>query len=319
MPSEVWTTLQAWLLTLLLYPGLLFGVLLALFGEWATAAVWSVLRRGPRPQARLRPFTYPLYNTLKLTGRGRPSNWPLPGGGASGVALPASQTAKAALGLMCVAGPVLALALLPFPDSPFVGVGSGGDLLVVLLLLAVQPMSVAVARLLSGDLTSIRGAQDIGRVVTGLLPALVSVAALVEVSGSRSLQLTGLMAAPETAAQTFVRVLAGGVLLLSLSWWATSTETFSQAYMGAGAHLGGLLQTAALAAFWSMIVLPAPGERIWAILVYVLGALFAYTGMRSYRRVSPATREKDVASFTWATALPVSAVALVMALLWPGA
>jgi hypothetical protein len=187
-----------------------------------------------------------------------------------------------------------------------------------LLLLAVQPIARAVLRLQSGELRSLRGAQDVGKLLTGLVPMLVAVAALVEVSGNRSLQLASLTAAPETAAQTLVRFVAGAGLLLALPWWHDWNGNSTMARESAGIYAGRLMQTAALAGFWSIIVLPAPGHLVWAIVAYFIGMLFAYAAMRSYERFSPARREKDAASVAWVTALPAAAVALIVAVLWPG-
>lgn len=318
MPAEVWTTLQWWALTLLLYPGLLFAILVALLAEWATSIVWSLLRRTPRPQARPRPFIYPIYTLVKLSGRRGPAVWPSPGGTTNSPASP-SQFVRTTLALLCVVGPVLALTLMPFPGSPLADVAPTGDLLTIVLLLMIQPLARAASRLQAAGMASLRGAQDIGKLLTGLVPMLIALAALVEVSGSRTLQLTSLTAAPETAAQTLVRLAAGAVLLVALPWWLDWNGSSAPADEGAGLYAGGFLQTVALAAFWAIIVLPTPGQRLWAIALYVLGTLLAYAAMRSYRRISPARLEKDAASWTWAASLPAASVALVVAVLWPGA
>lgn len=317
MPDEVWTTLQAWALALLLYPGLLFAGAVALIGEWITSVVWSLLRRAPRSQSRPRPFAYPAHNTIKLAGRRGPTAWPGVGGSSEAI-LSSLRALEVALALMCVIAPVLALALIPFPGSPLTSIGLRVDLLTLLLLLAVQPIARAVLRLQSGELRSLRGAQDIGKLLTGLVPILIAVAALVEVSGNRSLQLASLTAAPETAAQTLVRLVAGAVLLLALPWWLDWNGNSTMARESAGIYAGRLMQTAALAGFWSIVVLPAPGQLVWGIVIYFIGTLFAYAAMRSYERFSPARREKDAASVAWATALPAASVALVVAILWPG-
>jgi hypothetical protein len=190
------------------------------------------------------------------------------------------------------------------------------------VLLAVYPLCRS-ALLISGGVSSgdgeaaLRGARDLGRLVVGLFPALLAVSALVEVSGARTLQVAGISAAPESAAQFLVRVLSGAALLVALPWWLDARG--SGARVGAGAYAGGFLQGAALAALWSSLVLPAPGEVPWALAVAIGGALFAYAGMKIIsRRWASGRRERDAANLAWATALPAAAIALAVAL-WPGA
>src|SRR3954463_2044601 len=72
LQSDVLTTLEAWVLSALLYPGLLFGVALAFAGEWLGGGVRSALTpRIYRAATAVRPqgFIQPLYNYLKLAGR----------------------------------------------------------------------------------------------------------------------------------------------------------------------------------------------------------------------------------------------------------
>jgi O-antigen/teichoic acid export membrane protein len=87
----------------------------------------------------------------------------------------------------------------------------------------------------------------------------------------------------------------------------------------AGTYAGRLLQRVALAALWAYLVLPAPGDLPWALVVAIGGTLAAYLGMQWVaERWAPGRREHDAAGLVWATALPVAVVALLAAL-WSGA
>jgi hypothetical protein len=213
LEAEVFETLRAWTLGVLVYPGLLFGLLFALIGEWAFGVVWPLMTpRHARYHQRYGHFLQPLNDLLKLAGRRSPARWQHEDQGTTAF----SQ----ALTWGCVIAPVLALALLPFPANPVSrGVGYTGDLLTIVALLAVQPLLRAFLRLREGDLAAWRGAQDIGRLLTGLVPTLAVATALVGISGSRSLLVSSLSAAPESWQQSVVRFLAGAVLLVALPWW----------------------------------------------------------------------------------------------------
>jgi len=158
-----------------------------------------------------------------------------------------------------------------------------------------------------------RGGRDIGRVLTGLLPILASVAALVEVPGSGSLRLVGLTAAPETAVQTLVRLLAGAALLVALPWWLDWRGAHAEAHESAATFAGTFLQRAALAAFWAIAITPAPGDLAWAIAVTVGISLVAYVAMRLIsERWAAGMREQEAARLVWATSLPVAVLALIL-------
>jgi hypothetical protein len=188
----------------------------------------------------------------------------------------------------------------------------------VLGLLAVQPVVKALMRLRTGGLVSLQGAQDLGRLLTGLLPVMLTVAALVEVSRTTTLDLAALLPAPESGSQAVVRLISGGVLLFALPWWLDRRSPYILDRHTAGAYAGAHLQNSALALFWALLVLPAPGDRFWAVLLYAVGALFAYVLFRYLSEYFvPARREKDAANFTWSTALPLSMLALAVAL-WSG-
>jgi hypothetical protein len=315
--------LQSWGIGLLFYPGLVFAMAVWLAGEWMVDSLRPMLTpRLYRIPTRHRHFLQPLYDFFKLAGRRRATpdqTWSTdarPNHALTG--LPAN-----ALQFACVLAPLLALALLPLPGSAATPeLGGAGDLITVLALLVAQPLAVALTHMSHGGLPMLRGAQDIGRLLTGLVPALVAVGALAEASFSRSLLPAELTAAPQTPTQTLVRLLAAAVLLLSLPWWV-GRSTVASAFMGAGdtgagAYLGMRLQAVALAAVWSLLVLPTPGELAWALAVTVGGTLFAFTTMRLVsERVEAARRERDAANLTWATALPVALLALGLAI-WPG-
>jgi hypothetical protein len=315
LQSQLIDTLQAWALTVLIYPGLLFGVALALMGEWAYNALRpSLAPHILRPQARAYHLAQPLYDFLKMAGR-QPS-----AGAALQPVARSDRWIRSTLTLTSALGPVLALVLLPFPGSPITGaVGPVGDLFLVLALLALYPLCKAILRL-NRDTTALRGARDLGRLVTGLFPTLVAVAALLEVSVSRSLQISSLTAAPETPVQTLVRVLSGSALLVALPWWLDWRGSDAEARESAGTYAGKFLQRAALAAFWASIVLPAPGDLPWAIAAGVGGALAAYVAIQAISdRWATGAHERDAARLVWVTSLPIAAVAMLAALVWSGA
>ena len=310
--------IQAWALALLVYPGVLFGVLLALLSEWLYPLIRQLTVRGPRARPRQRPIINPLSTFLRLTSRrhnAAPSSL-MPTSTESLV--PDQSLVESVLGIACAVAPLLALVMLPLPANPLLVVEQAGDLLLVVGLLAVQPLASALLNLRAGGQTSLRGAQDLGRLLTGLLPALIAIAALVEVSGAASLRITALSAAPETGAQTLVRVLSGTVLLLALPWWLHSDDRTSSRG-GAGSYAGRLLQAVALGAFWALLVLPTPGDQVWAFVLYTLGMVVASIAMRLISdRLLPVRRERERANLVWSTALPVATTALLIAFWWGG-
>ena len=316
MQADIWQTVQAWLLTLLLYPGALFAVLMVLVGEWLASTLRPLFSpRLFRGQARLYSFLQPLYTFLKLLGRQGAVRWQRPDDSPTASSHP-GETLLAVVGAIA---PLLVLALLPVGGTRIGQIrGPVGDLPTVLLLLAVQPVTRAVLRLREGGMEALAGARDLGRLRVGLLPTLVAVATLVQVSGSNTTRLADLTAAPLTAQQTLVRVLAGGVLVVALPW-LTGWRTGKGGEEGsAGMYAGRFLQTVAVAAFWAVIVLPAPGEMPWAVAFFVVGTLFAYVTIKSLAQGwAPARREGEAANLLWAATLPLSAIALVLAF-WTG-
>lgn len=308
MQGDVLQTLVAWAINLLLYPGLLLGLMLAAVGEYAWGALRPLLvPRLQRLQARPHDLLQPLYTLRKLARRQSAFSWQPSEQGAQ------DRSSSDMLALASVIGPLLTLALIPLPGSPLARIASVGNLLLVFVLLAVQPLISAYLRLRDGSAQSLPGEQALGRLLTGLMPTLAAVAALSEAAGVRSLQIASLSAAPETAAQFLVRLLAGAALLVSLPWWVGESS-----HESATSYVGRLLQRAALALLWSVLVLPAAGELGWAIFVSLGGALLAYVTFRAIsERWVPARRAKDAASLLWATGLPVAGVALLVAI-WSG-
>src|SRR5687768_12014908 len=300
--------IQAWALALLVYPGLLFAVLLALLTEWLYPPIRQLIARTPRAQSRQRPIIYPLSNFLKLAGRRGSAGWP----GSAEMPVPGKSVIESVLGVACALAPLMVLITLPLPLSPLLAVGQSGDLFLVMVLISIQPLAGALLDVRAGGTAALRGAQHMGRLLTGLLPALLSVAALVEVTGAGSIRIAALSAAPETGAQLLVRFLSGGVLLLALPWWRHSADGTANRG-GAGAYAGQFLQRVALAAFWSLLILPAPGDPVWGLVLYTLGTLAAAIAMRFIsERLLPARRERDRANFVWTTAVPVAVVALLV-------
>lgn len=312
MQSEIFGDIQAWLIAVLVYPGLLFGVVVGLGVEWLmslvrprlSATAFRVPTRPPHPMQ-------PLASFMKLAGRRDPSGL-VPLGEEKRA--PHSE-AIAYFTLAAAAAPLLALALTPLGGNPAVGTGWAGDLIFVILLLVAQPLARALSRLFGDAVSALEGARGVGRLVTGLIPALVAVAALVEASGSGSISLVRLGAAPETGGQFLVRLLAGAALLASLVWWVDHAPGGETAGSLAGRHL----QTAALGAFWTAMVVPAPGNLGWGIVVAVLGTLFAAAVIRLLPLIwAPLRAEREAAALVWRTALPVAVVALFISI-WSGA
>lgn len=307
MDTEVLGTLQAWVLTALVYPGLLFGVALALTGEWLLNGVRPIITpRIYRSRASAYHLAQPVYDFLKLVGR--LEVWKV--GRLTGNNVSIFQPSN----LPTFVAPALALTLLPFPGSPITHeIGPVGNLVLVLALLVVYPLGKAALGLKADGPAEIRAGRDIGRVLIGLLPILAAAAALLEVSRSGSLQLAGLTAAPETAAQALVRLLAGAALLVALPWWLDWRDEQPETHESAGTFAGKFLQRAALAAFWAIVILPSPGDLAWAVVVAVVGSLAAYVAMRLIsERWAVGMREQDAARLVWATSLPVAVLALFL-------
>lgn len=318
MEVGVVENIQAWALALLIYPGVLFAALLVLLAEWFYSLIRRLMVRETRTQSRQRPISYPLSTFLRLTGRRHNAAPASLMPNTSEFPVPDRSTVESVVGMACAVAPLLALVMLPLPASPIFATGQAGDILLIVALLAVQPLASALIGLRVGGQASLRGAQDLGRLLAGLLPALIAIAALVEVSGAGSLRMTALSAAPETGAQTLVRILSGAVLLVALPWWLHSDDRTSNRG-GAGAYAGRLLQAVALGAFWVLLVLPAPGEQVWALVMYTVGTLVTSIAMRLIsQRLLPVRRERDRANLVWSTALPIAAIALLVSFWWGG-
>src|SRR5437588_12101071 len=111
--AQALETITAWLLSALVYPGLLFGVGLALVGEWALNAVRPVFTPHIYHARRhARHLIQPLYDFLKLAGRQNTTDPIL-----TGDSLGKSHPLHTSLAFVCALSPVLALTLLPFPDT----------------------------------------------------------------------------------------------------------------------------------------------------------------------------------------------------------
>jgi hypothetical protein len=317
MQTDILTNITSWAIALLVYPGFLFALALALASEWLAGIFRPLFTpRLYRSRARMSGFLNPLLTLLKLLGRKDAVHWQSPSTPASPNS--PSHHAESALAVIGAIAPLLALALMPITGNPVIRVlDIHPDLFLVLALLAAYPLASAAAQARSGGLSVLTGAQTIGALLTGLLPALLVIAALIQVAQAPTLNLDSLLAAPETPQQTFVRILCAVALLISLPWWLgrrpahRQTETLS-----AGTLAGQLFQTSALAVLWSVLVLPLAGNPTWAALTFIAGALFAAVSMRLIgERWWPNRRTADAANLVWATSLPLAIVAVVLSLL----
>jgi hypothetical protein len=313
MQTDILTNITSWAIALLVYPGFLFALALALASEWLAGIFRPLFTpRLYRSRARMSGFLNPLLTLLKLLGRKDAVHWQSPS--------PNSQShhAESALAVIGAIAPLLALALMPITGNPVTQVlGIHPDLFLILALLAAYPLTSAAAQARSGGLSVLTGAQTLGALLTGLLPALLVIAALIQVAQAPTLNLDSLLAAPETPQQTFVRILCAVALLISLPWWLGRRPAHRQTQtLSAGTLAGKLFQTSALAVLWSVLVLPLAGNPTWAALTFIAGALFAAVSMRLIgERWWPNRRTADAANLVWATSLPLALIAVVLSIL----
>ncbi|MEO5951035.1 MAG: hypothetical protein ABIQ44_01030 [Chloroflexia bacterium] len=319
MQTDVLTNITSWAIAILAYPGFLFAIALALTGEWIASALRPIFTpRLYRNRVRKSGFFDPLLTLFKLLSRKDAVHWqsPLATNDPTGTA--STHPAENALSVIGAIAPILALALMPISGNPVTQeLGLHTDLVLLLALLATYPIASAAAQARSGGLSLLEGAQTLGALLTGLLPALVVVTALVQVARATTLNMDSLLAAPETPQQTFVRLLCAAALLIALPWWLGRRPAQRQTELtSAGAQAGKLFQTAALAVFWSVLVLPATGDLTWSILIMTLGSLFAATSMRVIgERWWPTRRTAEAANLVWATTLPLALVALLLSII----
>ncbi len=319
MQSDLTTNLTAWAFALFVYPGFLFALALALVGVWLAGVLHPLFTpRLYRGRARVGGLLDPLLTLLKLLARKDAVRWQAPTSSTSGDTSLSPHPAESMLTLVGAIAPLLALTLMPVTGNPVIQVlGVHGDLFLVLALLAAYPLASAAAQARGASLSAFDGAQAAGALITGLIPTLILVAALVQVASAPSLNLDGLLAAPQTPEQTFVRLLAGMGLLVALPWWLGRRPSHhTNSGMGVGMLAGGLFQSAALSVLWSILVLPTTDDISWSLVILVAGALFALVAMRLIGdRWWPTRRTADAANLVWAATLPVAALALVLSLI----
>jgi hypothetical protein len=323
MQLDFSTNLAAWGFAVLVFPGLLFAVLLALAGYWLAGLIAPLfMPKLYRQRTRIGSFFGPLLRMSKLLGRKHAARWQVDSPGTAGVTDPSSQIAESLLVLVGAIAPLIALALMPLVGNPVTGqLGVSSNFFVVLALLVVYPLVSVGAQARTGGLAGMSAMQSVGALLTGLLPTLLIVAALIQVAGSHTLFMTGVLAEPLTPQQTFVRILAGVALLVALPWWLGSaslrdTGHYSAGSVGAGLLAGRLMQTAALSVFWSLLVLPMTGDALWSYILPVAGALFACLAMRLVSALwVPARRPSEAANLAWATTLPLAILAFLLGLL----
>jgi hypothetical protein len=318
MQLDFLTNLATWGFALLVYPGLLFAALLALVGRWLAGLITPLfMPKLYRQRTRIGAFTGPILLISKMLGRKNAARWQVDSPAGSQTAAPTSLVAENLIVLAGIIASLLALALMPLVGNPVTGeLGVSSNLFVILALLAVYPLVSVAVQARSGGLSGMSAVQTVGSLLTGLLPTLLIVAALIQVAGSHTLSMASLLAAPVTPQQTFVRVLAGVALLVALPWWLGGASLRDTGRPGAGLLAGRLVQTAALSVFWSLLVLPLPGDAAWSYILPVLGALFACLAMRLLSDLwVPSRRPSDAANLAWATTLPLAVLAFILGLL----
>lgn len=328
MQLDFLTNLAAWGFALLVYPGLLFAVLLALAGQWLAGLIAPLfMPKLYRQRTRVGSFFGSILLISKLLGRKTAARWQSDLPASASTADPSSHLAENMLVLAGAIASLLALALMPMSgNSVTQQLGVSSNLFVILALLAVYPLVSVAVQARAGGLSGMSAIQSVGALLTGLLPTLLIVVALMQVAGSHTLSITNLLAAPTTPQQTFVRVLAGVALLLALPWWlgtpslrrtgGVGTGSGETGSVGAGLLVGRLVQTTALCVFWSLLVLPMPGDAVWSYVLPVAGTLFACVVSRLLSDLwVPARRPSEAANLAWATTLPVAILAFLLGLL----
>lgn len=304
---------NAWLLAVLVYPGLLFGLVLAGVGEAGRALLSG--RPRPRPGAT----AWRLWRRRAAAGPG------------------------AALAGLVVAAPLAALLLLPLPGHPLVrGAAAEGTLAVPGDLPAVLALllggNVAAAGIGLGASTpgaQLGGARLLRGTLLAAVPASLALAALTTMAGSLHIAAVGglLLGAP-SAARTGMVVAAAGALLTALpalGQWppadaagpdpaAPTVVSYLAGLDGwplALARAGGALQRGAWAATWVVLCVPGtvprgadPGAA--GVFLAALGALLAGLALLGRR---PAWPPDDPTALAWRAGLPLAGLALVLALL----
>ena len=221
MQLDFLTNLAAWGFALLVYPGLLFALLLALVGHWLAGLIAPLfMPKLYRQRTRIGTFFGPFLLISKLLGRKNAARWQADSPAGAQTAEPSSLAAENLLVIAGVIASLIALALMPLVGNPVTEqLGVSSNLFVILALLAVYPLVSVAVQARSGGLSGMSALQTVGSLLTGLLPTLLIVVALIQVAGSHTLSIASLLAAPLTPQQTFVRVLAGVALLVALPWW----------------------------------------------------------------------------------------------------
>ncbi|HST05952.1 MAG TPA: hypothetical protein VLQ48_14630 [Chloroflexia bacterium] len=322
MQLDFLSNLSAWAFSLLVYPGLLFAVLLALVGRWLAGLIIPLfMSKLYRQRTRIDSFFGPLLIVSKLLGRKTATRWQPNSAIGAPPTDPSSNLAENMLVLVGAIASLIALALMPMTGNPVTEqLGTDSNLFLILVLLAVYPLVSVAVQARTGGLSGMSAMQSVGALLTGLLPTLLIVVALMQVASSHTLSMTNLLAAPDTPQQTFVRVLAGVGLLVALPWWLggaslRNTDHLSTGSVGAGLLAGRLVQTTALSALWSLLVLPMPGDTAWSYVVPIAGTLFACVASRLLADLwVPTRRLSDAANLAWATTLPVAVLAFLLGL-----
>lgn len=279
-----------YVLSLLLYPGGLFALIVGWLLFWLREALTARRRGEPVPR-----LLQPVRDVFKLLGKS--------------ASFPAhSETLARGVPLLAALSPLVALVLIPVPgNSTFRTSAPAGDLLAVVLLLLLPALAPFVlGHLLRSPLARISAERATRRTFALIGGVLLSTLAVAAQRGSLDLGVLALPQARPTAASVIVNALAGLLFCICLpallarrpwGWFRPDLEFIAGPYIDlAGADLTLVLlgalaqQVAALSLLAVLYILPyVPGGNAVQIAVYLATLLLgaALVGLaRASRRYS---------------------------------
>jgi NADH-quinone oxidoreductase subunit H len=197
--SQLLTIVADWLVPLLLYPGLIFALILAWLGYLIAGWITSS-RVGLKPPRPLQP----LFDYLKLATK---QVRPLRGVNSGLLAL---------LAVVSFAAPILAVALLPLPGSRPVVVP--GDVVAAIYLLEVPTFAlILLGQAVPSPFGRRSAARQIVLTLSSSVPVVLAVIAVA--TEARSFVLADLVAWPSTSLGIAARALAALAFLVTLPAW----------------------------------------------------------------------------------------------------